>query len=138
MTMKATAATTGGAYGLIEIEIPPGFGPPLHIHHREDEAFYVLDGELTVRCGDNTYTARGGSYAFLPRDVPHAFVVEGDRPVRMLNITSPGGEGFFKDAGRPADGPGLPNPSPIDISRLREAGQNYGSEVTGPPLHPMN
>jgi quercetin dioxygenase-like cupin family protein len=137
MTMKATAATTNGGYGLIEVEVPAGFSPPLHVHHREDESFYVLDGELTVRCGDDTYRAPAGSYVYLPRDVPHSFVVESDRSVRMLNITVPGGgEGFFVEAGRPAERAGLPPAASVDVARLRQAGQLYGSEVIGPPLSP--
>jgi mannose-6-phosphate isomerase-like protein (cupin superfamily) len=139
MTIKATAKSTRGAYGLIEVVVPPGFSPPLHVHHREDESFYVLHGHPTVRCGDETRTATAGSYVFLPRDVPHSFVVEGDTPVRMLNITAPGGgEGFFVEAGRPAEGDGLPPAAPIDVARLRRAGEMFGSEVIGPPLVPAS
>ncbi len=91
MTVKATAATTGGAFALLESWIPPGFSPPMHIHHREDEAFYVLEGELTMRCGERTFRAAAGAFVFLPRDVPHTFVVEGDVPARMRTLLSPGG-----------------------------------------------
>jgi quercetin dioxygenase-like cupin family protein len=137
MTIKATAESTKGAYGLLEVVIPPGYSPPLHVHHREDESFYVLEGRLTLRCGDVTYSAAASSYIFLPGDVPHGFVVEGDTPVRMLNLLSPGGgEGFFVEAGRPADGEGLPPADPIDIARLRRAGSMYGAEIVGPPLTP--
>ncbi|HKF65678.1 MAG TPA: cupin domain-containing protein, partial [Vicinamibacterales bacterium] len=75
MTIKATAASTNGAFGLVESLIAPGFSPPLHVHHREDESFWVLEGELSMRCGDRTFRASAGSYVFLPRDVPHTFVV---------------------------------------------------------------
>ncbi len=78
-----------------------------------------------------------GSYVFLPRDVPHGFVVEGEAPVRMLNITTPGGgEGFFVAGGRPAEAAGLPPAAPVDVDRLRRAGEHFGSEVLGPPLRP--
>lgn len=137
MTVKATAATTGGQYGLLEAEIPPGFSPPTHIHHREDESFYVLDGQVTFRCGEDVISAGPGSYVFLPRHVPHSFVVEGDQPARILNITTPGGgEGFFVDAGRPAEGEGLPPAGPPDVEKLRAASVAYGSEIIGPPLQP--
>ena len=76
MTIKATAKSTGGAYGLVESWIPAGASPPLHIHRREDEAFWVMEGTVTFRAGDDTITARPGSFVFLPRDVPHTFVVE--------------------------------------------------------------
>ena len=69
MTVKATVQSTGGAYGLLESLIAPGFSPPLHVHHREDEAFYVIEGTLTMRCGDRTFRAEPGSFVFLPRDV---------------------------------------------------------------------
>src|ERR671929_168065 len=76
----------------------------LHIHHREDEAFWLLEGRLTVRCGDSTFTAEPGSFTLLPRGVPHTFLVEGDTPARLLSICTPGGfERYFAAAGRPAE-----------------------------------
>lgn len=90
MTLKATAETTGGAYGLVEALAPAGSGPPLHVHHREDETFWVLEGTLTVRCGERTFGAGPGSYVFLPRGIPHTFVVEGDSPARIVSISTPG------------------------------------------------
>ena len=137
MTIKATADTTGGAFGLLESYIAPGFSPPLHVHHREDEAFWVLEGELTMRCGDRTFRAVAGSFIFLPRDVPHTFVVEGDTPARMLTLLTPGGgEGVFVAGGRPAEGDGLPPAAPPDIERLKRVALQYGSEIVGPPMAP--
>ncbi len=137
MTIKATAQSTRGAYGLIEALAPPGSGPPLHVHHREDEAFWVLEGTLTVRCGDQTFTAGAGSYTFLPRDIPHTFVVEGYSPTRILSICSPGGlEQYFVASGRPAESPGLPPAAPIDVDLLVRVGQDFGVEILGPPMAP--
>jgi quercetin dioxygenase-like cupin family protein len=137
MTVKATTATTGGGYGLIESVIPPGFSPPMHVHRREDESYYVLDGRLTLTWGGETFSATAGSYVFLPRDVPHTFVVEGDEPARMLTLITPGGgEGFFIDVGRPAEGDGLPAGGTVDVGLLRRVGTDDGSEVVGPPLAP--
>ncbi len=137
MLIKATALSTGGAYGLIEALAPPGSGPPLHIHHREDETFWVLDGTLTVRCGDRTFTAGPGSYTFLPRDIPHSFAVEGDSPARILSLCSPGGlEQYFVSAGRPAESPGLPPAGPIDVDLLVRVGQDFAVEILGPPMAP--
>ncbi|HEY7691713.1 MAG TPA: quercetin 2,3-dioxygenase [Gaiellaceae bacterium] len=139
MTIKATAETTGGAYGLFESLIAPGSSPPLHVHHREDEAFWVLEGELTMVCGDETFSAGPGAYAFLPRGVPHTFVVEGDRPARMLTLLSPGGgERFFAEAGRPPEAEGLPPAGPPDVEKLRRVGAEYGNEIVGPPLPPRS
>ena len=137
MTVKATAATTGGAFGLLESWIAPGFSPPLHVHHRDDESFYVLEGDLTMKCGDRTFRAAAGAFVFLPRDVPHTFVVEGDRPARMLTLLTPGGgEGVFIDGGRPAEGDGLPPETPPDIERLKRVSGLYGAEIIGPPMVP--
>jgi len=137
MTIKATAETTGGAFGLVESLIAPGFSPPLHVHHREDESFWVLEGEVTMRCGDKTFRAGPGSFVFLPRDVPHSFVVEGDAPVRMLTLLTPGGgEGVFIDGGRPAEGDGLPPPTPPDIPALKRVSERYGADIVGPPMTP--
>jgi mannose-6-phosphate isomerase-like protein (cupin superfamily) len=135
MTVKATAATTGGAFGLLESWIAPGFSPPLHVHHREDEAFYVLEGELTMQCGSRTFRATAGAFVFLPRDVPHTFVVEGDQPARMLTLLTPGGgEGVFIDGGRDPEHDGLPPAAPPDIERLKRVSGIYGAEIVGPPL----
>jgi len=135
MTLKATAKDTGGAYGLFESLIPPGFSPPLHVHHREDESYYVLEGRLMLRCGDETRSVTAGSFIFLPRGVPHSFVVEGDTAARMLTLITPGGgEGFFVDVSRPAEGEGLPPAAPVDVEQLRRVGADYGDEVVGPPL----
>lgn len=139
MTVKATAASTGGAYGLVESLIAPGFSPPLHVHHREDESFWVLEGEVTMQCGDRTFRAGPGSFVFLPRDVPHSFVVEGDAPARMLTLLTPGGgEGVFIDGGRPAERDGLPPAAPPDIPALKRVSERYGAEIVGPPLQPMS
>jgi mannose-6-phosphate isomerase-like protein (cupin superfamily) len=137
MTIKATAASTNGAFGLVESLIAPGFSPPLHVHHREDESFWVLEGELTLRCGDRTFRAGPGAFVFLPRDVAHTFVVEGDQPARMLTLLTPGGgEGVFIDGGRPAEHDGLPPAAPPDIEKLKRVSLQYGAEIIGPPMTP--
>jgi mannose-6-phosphate isomerase-like protein (cupin superfamily) len=135
MTIKARAADTGGEFGLVEGLVPPGFSPPLHVHSREDETFWILEGELTVVCGGETYTAGPGAMAFLPRGVPHTFRVEGDAPARLLTVITPGGmEDFFAKVGRPAEGPGLPPASPPDIEAMARWSAEFGMELVGPPL----
>src|SRR3954447_17054519 len=137
MSVKATAETTGGAFGLLESLIAPGFSPPLHVHHREDESFYVLEGEVTMQCGNQRFLATAGSFVFLPRNIPHSFVVEGDRPARMLTLLTPGGgEGFFVEAGRDPEHDGLPPVIPPDIELLKRVGARFGAEVVGPPIAP--
>ena len=92
---------TGGAFTFIEWSAPAGFGPPLHVHGREDEAFYILDGQISVECGAKRFTAGPGDFTFLPRGIPHTFLVTRG-PVRGLQITAPAGfEEFIAEAGAP-------------------------------------
>lgn len=135
MVLKATAESTNGAYGLLESWVPAGASPPLHIHHREDETFWVMEGSVTVRCGDETFQAGAGSYVFLPRGVPHTFRVSDEGPARMLTLLTPGGgEAFFVEGGRPAERPTLPPPAAPDLVRLEQVAHEFGSEFVGPPL----
>lgn len=136
MTVKAGAAETGGAFTLVEQELPPGFAPPPHIHHQEDEAFYILDGSLTVRCGEETWEAGAGTFVYLPRGVPHGFSVQpSEQPARLLQLTTPAGfELFAADVGRPAEAPGLPPPAAPDVENLLAAFRRYHLELAdGPP-----
>jgi quercetin dioxygenase-like cupin family protein len=135
MTIKATAETTGGLFGLVESWIAPGASPPLHIHRREDESFWVLEGTVRFQTAEETVVAGPGSFVFLPRDVPHTFLVEGDEPAHMLTLLTPGGsERFFVEGGRPPEGPGLPPSGPPDIEKLARVAPEYGLEIVGPPL----
>ena len=78
-------------------------GPPLHVHDREDECFYVLDGELSIRCGGDAFDAPAGSFVFLPRGRPHRFWAK-DQPARLLLITVPGGiEDYFRQITNASD-----------------------------------
>jgi mannose-6-phosphate isomerase-like protein (cupin superfamily) len=132
----AGAGDTGGAYGLLHSWVPEGASPPLHVHHDDDEAFYVLEGRMRIVCGDAEYIAPAGSFALLPRGVPHTFVAEGAGDVRVLTLISPGGgERYFVEAGAPAGGPGLPPAGPPDIARLNAAGPAHNIEILGPPLY---
>src|SRR3954452_13182218 len=72
-TILATAAQTGGAFGLVHMEVAVGHGPPLHIHRAEDEAFWILEGRLTVRCGGAEFAVGPGAFVYTPRGVPHTF-----------------------------------------------------------------
>jgi hypothetical protein len=97
----------------------------------------VLEGELTMKCGERTFRAAAGAFVFMPRDIPHTFVVEGGRPARMLTLLTPGGgEGVFVDGGRPAENDGLPPAVPPDIEKLKKVSGLYGAEIIGPPMVP--
>jgi len=86
---KALSADTGGAYTFGEYDLTYDFPP--HIHHREDEGIYVLEGGITVSVGDDTFSMGPGDFAFMPKDVPHSITLASERPVRILAISTPGG-----------------------------------------------
>jgi quercetin dioxygenase-like cupin family protein len=143
MTLKASAETTNGAFSLIEQVAPVGFAPPVHIHHAEDEAFYILEGQATYFAGDAVIQAQAGSYVYLPRDVPHSFLVGGSSPVRLLQWTYPAGvEKFFVELGTPTNDLILPPPASPEmlksgIERLLELAPKYQLEIVGPPPSPQ-
>jgi mannose-6-phosphate isomerase-like protein (cupin superfamily) len=94
--VKASAATTGGAFSIVE-EIDP-LDTPLHRHTNEDELFFVIEGEHVFRCGDKNFHVGPGATVFAPRSVPHAHWRIVARTGRFLTMTSPAGfEGFFRD-----------------------------------------
>jgi quercetin dioxygenase-like cupin family protein len=106
--IKAGAADTNGELTMVEVTEPPGAEAPLHVHHREDEAFYVLDGSVTIHVGDDVVEAGPGDFAFGPRDIPHRYTV-GPDGCRMLFICTPGGfEDLVVEMSRPADTLTLP------------------------------
>jgi len=130
LTVKAAGAETGGRFWLLEVLAARGQITPLHTHQREDQAWYVLDGELRCRLGERTIRAPRATFVYLPRGVPHSLVVE--TPVaRLLVLGSPAGaERFFWDAGEPARALTLPPPArPPDAARLRAAWAAYGVDV---------
>ena len=86
VALKVGAADTGRAYSLVEATFEPGQGPRPHVHPAQDEAFYVLRGELTVYVGDRSFVAAAGSFVFGPRGVPHAFVVTGEGPTPATGV----------------------------------------------------
>jgi len=134
MILKATGEQTNGAYGLIEQILPPGFASPFHVHHSEDEAFYLLEGEASFTCGDRTMKAFPGSYIFFPRDIPHWFRIEGTQPARLLQFNFPAGlENFFVEAGEPALELILPPDGTPDFEKLASTAAKYNVEILGPP-----
>jgi quercetin dioxygenase-like cupin family protein len=98
LIFKATAPQTNGAVGVIEQVAPPGGGTPLHIHSREDESLYVLEGRLTVLIDGKESVVGPGSYVFLPRGIAHAWCNERPEPARFIAVFTPGGfESFYND-----------------------------------------
>jgi mannose-6-phosphate isomerase-like protein (cupin superfamily) len=133
-TTKLDAGNAEGRFALVESLAFQSTEPPLHIHHREDEAWYVLEGEMTFYVGDETLKATAGSFVFAPRGIAHTFTVDVE-PTRVLVFASPAGfEQFAVELGQPAadDEPpgGLAMPHP-DV--LGPTAERYGIEVVGPP-----
>jgi quercetin dioxygenase-like cupin family protein len=137
-TIKATAEQTGRQYSLVEILAPDGYEGVLHVHHFEDEGFYILEGEMTLYVGEQTIKAQPGSFLFGPKDVPHAFRVDSG-PARLLFVLSPAGmEGAIREMGEPARTLSVPPPpeAPPDeaeMERLMAIATRYGGEILGPP-----
>jgi quercetin dioxygenase-like cupin family protein len=131
----ATGEDTDGRYALWEAIVPPGGGPPPHVHSREEEGFYVLEGEVTFRVGEERIVATAGTFANMPVGTPHSFKNEGDRPARMLISVAPAGlERMFFECGVPlAEGAttALP-PTREEIERLLAVAPRYGVEIRLP------
>lgn len=131
MVLRASGDETGGAYDVVEATVEPGPGvTPLHVHHENDEAVLVLDGELTVQLDDDLYTLPAGGYAIAPRGVPHTYRSSGSDPARILFVYSPGNHwGYLEEAAAAG-----PVEDDADVERLQPILESHGIEVVGPPL----
>lgn len=118
-TVKADKDHTAGGLALLEVTVPPGGGPPPHIHTREDESFYVLDGQLEIRAAGHTYDVKAGDFVHIPRGTVHYFRNTGLHAVKQLIIFTPAGlEEFFLEAGIEAQ-PGVSVPPFDEANNLR-------------------
>jgi quercetin dioxygenase-like cupin family protein len=133
--IKSTGTATGGRLAVAEVRGPRGPASPLHVHHRDAEFWYVIDGELTVWVGGELIEAPEGSLVYGPPDVPHIFAVTSDQ-ARFLVLNQPTGfEDFIRDGSEPATAlalppAGTPLPDPV---RLAALAAEYGMEILGPP-----
>ena len=128
VVIKANSDDTGGKLFLAETTIAPGFlGPPPHYHETLHDMFYVLDGTLTMRLGDEELLAEAGTFVCVPPGTVHAFSNPGDAPVRFLNFSSPGGfERYMRDlAAAAAERPG----EPLTPERIGAVASNYDIKV---------
>jgi quercetin dioxygenase-like cupin family protein len=92
--LKIAGEQSGGEWAVVEWRVRAGDEPPIHIHTREDETLYVLDGAITAFVGDQQIEVEAGSYAALPKDVPHGLIVRGDE-ARLLVTLEPAGTEYF-------------------------------------------
>lgn len=129
MRRLAGIEDSDGTFSLLEQTAPPGFAPPQHVHHDENEAFYVLEGSMRVTCGDDVWTVAAGDFVSLPRHVWHGFTVS-DEGVRILHLTAPAQfERLVAEVGERATEPGFRTPDATELSRLTEALPRYGIEA---------
>lgn len=123
-----TGEESGGAYFAMEALVPPGGGPPPHIHRHEDETFYVVEGEIEFLLHDETITAGPGSFVSVPRGTVHRFRNAGHESARMILTFTPAGiERFFEETLEPAPSAGGDPPDNVE-----EVGARY---VAAAPRH---
>jgi mannose-6-phosphate isomerase-like protein (cupin superfamily) len=133
--IKNTGQQTGGRLAIAEQTMPLGPAAPLHVHHREGEWFYVIEGELIIWAGGQVVEAPQGSLAYGPPEVPHTFDVASGT-ARFLVITQPTGfEDFVRTVSEPAKAMTLPpaGGAPPDPAQLAAVAAGYGIEILGPP-----
>jgi mannose-6-phosphate isomerase-like protein (cupin superfamily) len=124
LTIKVAGEQTDGAYTIIQEVSPPSGGPPLHLHHREDEAFYVLEGEYEIQCGDGRINAMPGMFVFAPRKIPHTFRNVSAGHAKVLAVVTPAGiEKFFEELSEVA------KQGPLDLGRVKEIAERYEIEL---------
>lgn len=128
VTIKAHTRNTGGSLTALEFVHAPHEGPPLHVHHREDELWYVLDGDYRFKAGNSMFRLSTGGVAFVPRGTPHCFQNLGDTPGRMLIVYTPSGmERFFEQYASLL-------PGPVDPQKVTAVAEANWMELLGPPL----
>jgi quercetin dioxygenase-like cupin family protein len=139
VTYKVSSRRTGGAYAMFEVATPPGAGPPPHVQHREDESFYVLEGEYEFLMEGSTIRAGAGSLLYFPKGTLHAHNGVGEGVGRMLVTQTPGGlyERFFEELGKVAEGDDAEPPvfeEQADAESIVATAAKYGIEI--PPPYP--
>jgi quercetin dioxygenase-like cupin family protein len=136
VTILLGGQATGGAYTLFDERTDPGGGTPLHVHERENEAFFILEGRFEFQVGEQTLTAGPGDFVVAPRGVPHTFRNLDSSPARKLAVAWPAGlDQFFLEVGQPvaaAPSPGSP-PDAYAAARFVEAVAKYGMTILAPP-----
>lgn len=131
----ATGADTDGKYAQWEAIVSPGGGPPPHVHQREEEGFFVIEGEITFQIGDQRVVATAGMFANMPIGVTHCFKNETDRPARMIITVAPAGlEDMFFQVGVPVPegSTTAAPPTPAEIEKLVALAPQYGVEILLP------
>ena len=129
LIFKVTGEDTGGAFDFFIVEVAPRGGPPLHVHHKQEEAIHILRGRYKVRVGDDIFYCEEGGFAYLPSRVPHAFLNLTDEAGEMIMVYTPGGGHRFYQEFGPASRSGT-----TDRAALAEIFERHDMTLLGPPL----
>ena len=132
--VMATSESTGSAFSLVHHTAPPGHATPYHLHHIEDEAFFVLDGEFTFVCDGKKTVLGPGGYIYLPRNIPHGIRCTGSAPSTQLILAVPGTGfvGMMIEMAEPAGQRVLPVPTKPDMDKLTMLCAKYRIDILGP------
>lgn len=133
MSILISSKDSGGSFSLIHGYEIKGLEPPPHIHTREDESFYLLDGEITYTAGDNVFKAEKGNWVFLPRGIQHSFQVNTDQAEVLIHLSPGGFENYFIEMSEPARELVIPPrpQGPPDVKRIVEIASKYGIKFPG-------
>jgi quercetin dioxygenase-like cupin family protein len=129
LVFKVTADDTGGAFDYFVVEVAPLGGPPLHVHHRQEETLHVLSGSFKVRVGDEERVLDRGGFAFMPAGLPHAFLNLTDQPAEVIVAYTPGGGHHFYEELGPLTRSGTP-----DRAEVAACFERHHMSLLGPPL----
>jgi len=131
LVFKVTGDDTGGAFDYFIVEVAPHGGPPLHVHHRQEETIHVLKGQYKIRIGDEVFQCNEGGFAYLPSGVPHAFLNLTDQSGEVIVVYTPGGGHKFYEELGPMSRGGSP-----DQKLIGALFEKYDMTLLGPPLSP--
>ncbi len=131
LIFKVTGEDTGGAFDYFIVEVAPRGGPPLHVHHRQEETIHVVKGQYKIRIGDEIFRCEEGGFAYLPSRVPHAFLNLTDEPGEIVVVYTPGGGHKFYEELGPISRSANP-----DRQVIAAVFEKYGMTLLGPPLSP--
>lgn len=131
LIFKVTGEDTGGAFDYFIVQVAPKGGPPLHVHHKQEETIHVLKGRFKIRIGDEIFYCKEGDFAYLPSNVPHAFLNLTDEQGEVIVVYTPGGGHKFYEELGPLTRNGKP-----DHKVVAELFAKYEMTLLGPPLSP--
>ena len=131
LVFKVTGEDTGGAFDYFIVQVTPRGGPPLHVHYKQEETLHVIKGRYKVRIGDDIYYLEEGGFAYMPSNIPHAFLNLTDQPGEVIVVYTPGGGHHFYEEFGPIARMGPPDPKVVG-----PIFEKYDMALLGPPLTP--